>query len=80
MSKRVKIVHPDGREYGIPAAAFSDKRLSPEGSYAERGFEIVSHEDGTPFEGPKSKREIEAAAAERQAAREDKPAEKPKSA
>lgn len=71
MSKRVLIVHPDGREYSIPAVAFADKRMSPDGkSYADQGFRIVSDEDGAPYEGPKSKRETEQIAADRSRATE----------
>lgn len=84
--QRVTIRHTDGREYSIEPKAFTDSKVSPEGSYAERGFEIVNYVGGKPYHGPKSKTEIEAKAAERQevrAARDQeragpKPTEKPK--
>jgi hypothetical protein len=75
--KRVTIVHPDGREYSILPEHFTTKQVSPEGSYAERGFEIVGYANGEPYPGPKSLAEIEAAAAERQAERENRQRERP---
>ncbi len=76
--KRVTIAHADGREYSIRPADFTNPRVSPEKqSYADQGFRIVAHVDGTPYEGPKTKREIERAAEERQAAREERGADKP---
>ena len=79
MSKRVFITHPlDGREYGIEAKDFTNKRLSPdEKSYAERGFEIVSYDDGTPYDGPKTLAEIEAASAPKHSARNVQPTARP---
>lgn len=50
--KRVTIRHEDGREYRIEPKAFTDANLSPHGSYAERGFEIVGYVDGEPYEAP----------------------------
>lgn len=76
--KRVTIVHADGREYSILPADFTNPRVSVDKrSYADQGFRIVDHVDGTPYDGPKTKREIEQIAEERQAAREAKAAEKP---
>lgn len=80
--KHVLIAHDDGREYGIRLADFTNPKVSPDRqTYADQGFRIVSYEEGTPYEGPKTKREIERAAQERQAARDvpkvaDKPAPK----
>lgn len=75
--QRVNIAHRDGREYSIRPADFTNARVSPEGkSYAEQGFRIVGHVDGTPYDGPATQREIDQAAEERRAAREAKAAEK----
>lgn len=50
MTKRVRIAHPDGREYGIEPSAFTRADLHPSGrSYADAGFSIVGHEDGSPY-------------------------------
>lgn len=50
MTKRVRIVHPDGREFGIDPSAFTRADLHPsERSYADAGFSIVGHEDGSPY-------------------------------
>lgn len=77
-SKRVLITHADGREYTILPADFTNPRVSPDRqSYADRGFRIASYADGTPFEGPATKREIEQAAEVRAAAREAKADSKP---
>lgn len=70
-TKRVNIAHLDGREYSILPADFTNPKLSRDKrSYADQGFEIVAHVDGTPYVGPRTKREIEQAAESRQAARE----------
>ena len=53
MTKRVRIVHPDGREYGIDPSAFTRTDLRSGGrSFADDGFQIVGHEDGSPYEPP----------------------------
>lgn len=77
--KRVLITHADGREYSIPERAFTDARLHPRGagSYADQGFAIASYEDGTPYDGPKTKRAIDKAAEEKAARRQATPAPKP---
>lgn len=77
--KRVTIVHADGREYSILPRDFDRATVHPRGvgSYADQGFRIVAHEDGSPYEGPKTKREIEQAAEQRLTARTDsKPAQR----
>ena len=61
--KRVTIRHEDGREYSIEPQKFRDEQISRQGSYAKRGFRIVSYVDGTPYDGPKTLAEIEAVAA-----------------
>ncbi len=79
--KRVTIRHTDGREYSIEPKAFTDPKLSPDKkSYADRGFEIVSYVDGSPYDGLKSLAEIEAAAAPKVQSVKPaaKPTEKPK--
>lgn len=77
--QQVVIRHPDGREYGIDSAAFTSPKVSVDRrSYADQGFEIVSCQDGTPFDGPKTLKAIEAAKAERAEAREAKAAEQGK--
>lgn len=77
--KRVNIVHRDGREYSIEPKDFTRANLHPDGvgSYADQGFRIVNHVDGTAYDGPKTKREIEKLSEERAAARQEKPDEKP---
>jgi hypothetical protein len=76
-TKRVLITHADGREYTILPADFTNPRVSPDRrSYADRGFRIAAYADGTPYDGPKSKREIEKAAEQRQAARQERASEK----
>jgi hypothetical protein len=49
MAQSVIIAHPDGRQYGVEPKAF-EKGI--DGDY--KGFHIVSNEDGTPYEGPKT--------------------------
>ena len=73
--KRVFIAHPDGREYSIEPTAFTDPRFSSQKkSYADQGFRIVSYDDGSPYDGSKTKAEIEAAAAPQVSARNVQPA------
>jgi hypothetical protein len=45
----VNITHPDGRR--SPCCRRTSRRAS-DGDY--KGFHIVSNEDGTPYEGPKT--------------------------
>lgn len=76
--KRVMIVHPDGREYSILPADFTNSRVSDDKqSYADQGFRIASYADQTPYEGPSTKREIEQAAQARVVAREVHASAKP---
>lgn len=56
----VIIKHRDGREFAIRPSDFTKGNTDPGGeSYAERGFRIDRWEDGTPYDGPKTAREIE---------------------
>lgn len=59
-------------EYAILPADFTKKNIHPDGvgSYAEQGFVIDRYEDGSEYDGPKSKREIDRAAAEKQSAKD----------
>lgn len=73
----VRIVHKDGREYAIQPKDFDVKNVSPEGeSYADQGYRIVAWEDGTEYDGPKSRREIDAAKEERAAQRAERQAQR----
>lgn len=71
-TRMVRIHHPDGREGAILPADFTKPSLHPKGmgSYADQGYVIDRYEDGSEYQGPKSKREIDKAAEEKQAARE----------
>lgn len=69
-TRMVRIYHRDGREGAILPADFTRKNLHPDDkSYAEQGFRIDRYEDGSVYDGPKSQREIEKAAEQRQTAR-----------
>lgn len=72
MADRMVIIkHSDGREGAVLPKDFTRKNLHPEGmgSYADQGYVIDRYEDGTPYDGPKSKREIDKAAESKQAAK-----------
>ena len=74
MPRMVRIVHRDGREAAIEPKDFTRKNVHPDGkTYAEQGFRIDRYEDGAEYDGPKSQREIDKSAEERQAARTEKP-------
>jgi hypothetical protein len=49
MAQGVLIRHSDGREYVVPAGAFEK---GAETDY--KGFRIVSNEDGSKYDGPKT--------------------------
>ena len=59
-----------GQEGAILPRDFTIRNRYADGkSYAEQGWVIERYEDGSPFGGPKSQREIEQASAARQPAR-----------
>lgn len=50
--KRVVIEHKDGRNYGIPLAAFDKLKVEGDKTYKDLGFEIIRYEDGDPYTEP----------------------------
>jgi hypothetical protein len=76
--RRVTIVHPQtGVEFSILPKDFTNPRVSADRqSYADQGFHITRYVTGEPYEGPKTKREVEREAEAKQAAHQQAPAAK----
>ncbi len=49
MASMLVISHPDGRNYAVSAADF---RKGADDEY--KGFRVDGHEDGSPYDGPKT--------------------------